>query len=71
MKTGVGDVVPLAVAETAEMSPMCSIMAAMAMGAITRMEVRSNFASTKGGRPTAPTSFAPEKSTTPMNRATM
>ena len=28
--------------------PMCSIMAAMAMGAITRMEVTSNLARTKG-----------------------
>ena len=32
------------VEEMAEMSPMCSIMAAMAMGAITRMAVRSNLA---------------------------
>ena len=37
------------VAEMAEMSPMCSIMAAMAMGAMTRMEVRSNLAMKKSG----------------------
>ena len=32
------------VAEMADISPMCSIMAAMAMGAMTRMEVTSNLA---------------------------
>ena len=31
-------------AEIAEISPMCSIIAAMAMGAMTRMEVTSNLA---------------------------
>ena len=41
---GVRNVVSPTVAEMADMSPMCSIMAAMAMGAITRMEVRSNLA---------------------------
>ena len=33
------------------MSPMCSIMVARAMGAITRIAVRSNLAIWKGGRP--------------------
>ena len=33
------------------MRPMCSIMAAMAMGAITRMAERSNLAIWRGGRP--------------------
>ncbi len=36
----------------AEMSPICSIMEAMAMGAITRMEVISNLAMTNFCRPT-------------------
>ena len=40
------------VEEIAEMSPMCSIMAAMAMGAMTRMEVMSNLAMTNFCRPT-------------------
>ena len=40
------------VEEMADMSPMCSIMAAMAMGAMTRMEVRSNLAMTNCCRPT-------------------
>ena len=45
------------------MSPMCSIMEAMAMGAMTRMAVRSNLATLpekfcrKGWRPS--TAFAP------------
>ena len=34
------------VEEMAEMSPMCSIMAAMAMGAMTRIAETSNFAMT-------------------------
>ena len=38
----------------ADMSPMCSIMVARAMGAMTRMAVTSNLASWKGGRPTRP-----------------
>ena len=42
------------VEEMADMSPMCSIMAAMAMGAITRMEVMSNLAMTNCCRPTMP-----------------
>ena len=37
------------VAEMADMSPMCSIMAARAMGAITRIAVRSNLADLEGG----------------------
>ena len=40
------------VEEMAETSPMCSIMAAMAMGAMTRMEVTSNLAMTNFCRPT-------------------
>ena len=45
------------VAEMADISPMCSIMEARAMGAITRMEERSNLATEpvksvkKGWRP--------------------
>src|SRR5699024_12675929 len=48
------------VAEMADMSSMCFIMEAMAMGAMTRMEVRSNLATEpeksvkKGCRPTMP-----------------
>ena len=49
------------VEEMAEISPMCSIMAAMAMGAITRMAVRSNFASTNCCRPTKLALFTAEK----------
>ena len=56
------------VAEMADMSPMCSIMAAMAMGAITRMEVRSNLAMEpvklvkKGWRPMGLEAATAEKS---------
>ena len=44
------------------MSPMCSIMAAMAMGAMTKMEVRSNLARKKGWMPTGAAEARPEKS---------
>ena len=40
------------VAEIADISPMCSIMVAMAIGAITRMAVMSNLQIWKGGSPT-------------------
>ena len=40
------------VAEMADISPMCSIMVARAIGAITRMAVMSNLQSWKGGSPT-------------------
>ena len=71
------------VAEMADTSPMCSIMEATAMGAMTRMAVRSNLATLpekffrKGWRPS--TAFSPvsrelpakpEKSTIPAHRAT-
>lgn len=69
------------VAEMAEMSPMCSIMEATAMGAITRMADRSNLATLpeksvkKGCRPrmgSLPQQGAPDrpvKSTMPASRA--
>ena len=59
------------VEEMADMSPMCSIMEAMAMGAITRMAVRSNFARTKCCRPTKLAPPTSVKSTFPAIRATM
>ena len=70
------------VAEMAEMSPMCSIMEATAMGAITRMADRSNLATLpeksvkKGCRPkmgfSPPSRVLPDrpvKSTMPASRA--
>ena len=36
----------------ADMSPMCSIILAIAIGAITRIAVTSNFTSWNGGKPT-------------------
>ena len=71
------------VAEIADMSPMCSIMEAMAMGAMTKMAEISNFATlppkfvTKGWKPRmgfvplrSVVSARPEKSTMPATRAT-
>ena len=51
----------LVVAEMADISPMCSIMEATAMGAMTRMEVTSNLHSWKLGRPTQLASATEEK----------
>ena len=39
------------VAEMADMSPMCSIMVATEIGAMTRIAVRSNLQIWNGGRP--------------------
>ena len=39
------------VAEMADISPTCSIIAAIAIGAITRIDVRSNFANWNCGTP--------------------
>ena len=56
------------VAEMADMSPMCSIMAATAMGAMTRMEVTSTLAIEpvksvkKGCRPIGAAAVTAEKS---------
>ena len=56
------------VAEMADMSPMCSIMEAMAMGAITKMAEMSNLATlpvklvTNGWNPRIGASAMPEKS---------
>ena len=36
----------------ADISPICSIMVARAIGAMTSMAVRSNLQSSNGGRPT-------------------
>ena len=58
------------VAEMADISPICSIMAATAMGAMTRMEVRSNLAKTKGCSPTSSAAAMPEKSTWLVANAT-
>ena len=59
------------VEEMAEMSPMCSIMAAMAMGAMTRIEVTSNLARTNFCRPTKSAPATSVKSTLPAISATM
>ena len=40
------------VAEIADISPMCSIMVAAAIGAITKIAVKSNLHIWNGGRPT-------------------
>ena len=51
------------VEEMADTSPICSIMAAMAMGAMTRMAEMSNLAITNCCRPTIWASFTAVKST--------
>ena len=51
------------VEEMAEISPMCSIMAAMAIGAMTRMAETSNLAMTNCWKPRKLASLTPEKST--------
>ena len=59
------------------MSPMCSIMEAMAMGAMTRMAEISNLATeppklvTKGWKPSTSAPARLVKSTLPATRATM
>ena len=50
------------VAEIADISPMCSIMVASAIGAITKIAVRLNLHSWKGGRPTQDADAMLEKS---------
>ena len=50
------------VAEIAEISPICSIMVASAIGAITRIAVRLNLQSWKGGSPAKEDAATPEKS---------
>ena len=59
------------VEEMADTSPMCSIMAAMAMGAMTRIEVRSNFARVIFCKPMMFASCTAVKSTWPKTSATM
>ena len=49
------------VAEIAEISPICSIMVAMAIGAMIRIAVRLNFGRINGGSPTTAAEETPEK----------
>ena len=54
----------------AEMSPMCSIMVASAIGVIVMMALRSNFAIMIGGSATNDCLLMPVKSILPISSAT-
>ena len=57
-----GEIFVPVVAEIAEISPTCSIIVAIAMGAITSMALTSNLAIRKSGNPTHALSAIVEKS---------